>query len=81
MLRELHKESGTKSAELVSDEEIVYENRRAGAKSAADLDKLPFVLVPIRLHFASMSGGPGDSTSVQSWVFRREGGAWCTTLD
>jgi hypothetical protein len=81
MLREVHKASGTKSAELASDDEIVYENRRAGAKSAADLDKLQTVLVPIRLHFAPLGGGPGDSTSVQDWVFRREGGAWCTPLD
>ena len=81
-LRELHKLSGTTSAELVKDDEIVWENHRAGAQKAEDLEKLPRVLVPIRLYSTDeIDGHKIAGSSIQVWSFHREKGKWCTPLD
>ena len=79
MLRDLHTASATTTVELVKDDEVVRENRRAGAQTIADLAGLSTVMLPFRLHARGQVGG--DSTSLQVWVFRREGDAWCTPLD
>jgi len=79
MLRELHKASETTTVDLAKDDEIVRENRRAGAQTIADLGGLSTVMLPFRLHAPGHSGG--DSTTVQVWVFHRESDSWCTPLD
>ena len=78
-LRELHTAAETTTVELGKDDEIVSENRRAGAKAITDLANLPTVLLPFRLHAPGHSGG--DSTSIQAWSFHRENDSWCTPLD
>jgi hypothetical protein len=80
-LRDLHETAKTATADLGTDAEIVRENRRSGAESPADLDKLATVMLPLRLHFVSDRAHGIQSTTVQVWVFHREGNSWCTPLD
>jgi hypothetical protein len=49
-LREAQRVGGTTLAEVGTEVDFLYENRRAGADKPEDLDKMTTVLVPIRLH-------------------------------
>jgi hypothetical protein len=79
MQRELHAAAETTTVDVGNDDEIVRENRRAGAHTVADLAGMSTVMVPFRLHAPGHAGG--DLTSIQVWAFRREGASWCTPLD
>jgi len=78
-LRELHEAAETTTVDLAKDDEIVRENRRAGAQTIADLAGLSTVMLPFRLHAPGHGGS--DSTSLQVWVFHHESESWCTPLD
>lgn len=81
-MSELHKANNTKSASVGTDDEIVRENRKAGATSPEDFGKLTTAMLPIRIvSVDKIAGRKVESSAVQVWRMRIENGRWCAGMD